>query len=199
MLTSAVVLNCFRLQSPFRRAQLKALVSLHSREENFGGNLRHDEVAIIRGALELNSKTAAAVMTPLSNVSLRLTPSNSSFCYRLSTLHPLALHSKQFAMTSRPELAKSALQVFMLSADAVLDEAQLWRILQSGHSRIPVHRADGGRSVSPCPRTAAILLHALRDWQFESHATDVALQMCLQMTFPLDAGMKLWGFCLSKI
>lgn len=47
---------------------MKALVSIHSREENFGGNLTTDEVAIIRGALDLSSKTAAAVMTPLDKV-----------------------------------------------------------------------------------------------------------------------------------
>ena len=56
------------MQAVFRRSQLKALVSIHSREENFGGNLTSDEVSIIRGALDLSSKTAASVMTPLDKV-----------------------------------------------------------------------------------------------------------------------------------
>ena len=33
-----------------------------------------------------------------------------------------------------------AVQVFMLSADAVVDEAVLLAILESGHSRVPVHK-----------------------------------------------------------
>lgn len=33
-----------------------------------------------------------------------------------------------------------AMQVFMLSADAVVDEGLLLSILESGHSRVPVHK-----------------------------------------------------------
>ncbi len=36
-------------------------------------------------------------------------------------------------------------KVFMLSTDSKLDEATLRAILQSGHSRVPVHRS-GDRS-----------------------------------------------------
>lgn len=53
------------LQALFRRAQLKALVTMHSIEENFGGHLSATEINIIGGALDLTNKTAAHGMTPL--------------------------------------------------------------------------------------------------------------------------------------
>lgn len=52
----------------FRRAQLKALVTMHSIEENYGGHLSATEINIIGGALDLTSKTAAHGMTPLDKV-----------------------------------------------------------------------------------------------------------------------------------
>jgi hypothetical protein len=42
----------------FRRTQLKALVDLHGADGGMGGNLTAAEVAVIRGALDLTSKTA---------------------------------------------------------------------------------------------------------------------------------------------
>jgi metal transporter CNNM len=40
----------------FRRAQLKALVSIHGKEAGRGGDLTHDETTIIQGALDLTEK-----------------------------------------------------------------------------------------------------------------------------------------------
>ncbi|KAJ8748389.1 hypothetical protein K2173_003026 [Erythroxylum novogranatense] len=51
----------------FRRAQLKALVSLHSQEAGKGGELTHDETTIISGALDLTEKTAEEAMTPIES------------------------------------------------------------------------------------------------------------------------------------
>uniref|UniRef100_A0A1S4BQW9 DUF21 domain-containing protein At4g14240-like n=1 Tax=Nicotiana tabacum TaxID=4097 RepID=A0A1S4BQW9_TOBAC len=51
----------------FRRAQLKALVSIHSREAGKGGDLTHDETTIISGALDLTEKTAEEAMTPIES------------------------------------------------------------------------------------------------------------------------------------
>ncbi|XP_021760151.1 DUF21 domain-containing protein At4g14240-like [Chenopodium quinoa] len=51
----------------FRRAQLKALVSIHSMEEGKGGELTHDETTIISGALDLTEKTAEEAMTPIES------------------------------------------------------------------------------------------------------------------------------------
>ncbi|BFG15290.1 hypothetical protein CerSpe_015640 [Prunus speciosa] len=51
----------------FRRAQLKALVSIHSQEEGKGGELTHDETTIISGALDLTEKTAEEAMTPIES------------------------------------------------------------------------------------------------------------------------------------
>ena len=56
------------LQALFRRAQLKALVNMHSIDENFGGHLSPAEIGIIGGALDLTHKTAAQGMTPLEQV-----------------------------------------------------------------------------------------------------------------------------------
>lgn len=51
----------------FRRAQLKALVSIHSKEAGKGGDLSHDETTIISGALDLTGKTAEEAMTPIES------------------------------------------------------------------------------------------------------------------------------------
>ncbi|KAM3306044.1 DUF21 domain-containing protein like [Capsicum chacoense] len=51
----------------FRRAQLKALVSIHSREAGKGGELTHDETTIISGALDLTENTAEEAMTPIES------------------------------------------------------------------------------------------------------------------------------------
>jgi hypothetical protein len=56
------------LASPCRRGQLKALVDLHSETAGLGGTLSSDEINIIRGALDLTSKTALQAMTPISKV-----------------------------------------------------------------------------------------------------------------------------------
>ncbi|GBG66629.1 hypothetical protein CBR_g66765 [Chara braunii] len=52
----------------FRRAQLKALVSIHSREAGKGGELTHDETTIISGALDLTGKIAKEAMTPIESM-----------------------------------------------------------------------------------------------------------------------------------
>ncbi|XP_051130591.1 DUF21 domain-containing protein At4g14240-like isoform X2 [Andrographis paniculata] len=51
----------------FRRAQLKALVSIHSQEAGKGGELTRDETTIISGALDLTEKTAEEAMTPIES------------------------------------------------------------------------------------------------------------------------------------
>ncbi|KAK9078463.1 hypothetical protein SSX86_002520 [Deinandra increscens subsp. villosa] len=51
----------------FRRAQLKALVSIHGLEAGKGGELSHDETTIINGALDLTEKTTEEAMTPIES------------------------------------------------------------------------------------------------------------------------------------
>ncbi len=70
------------MQALFRRAQLKALVTMHSIEENYGGHLSATEINIIGGALDLTSKTAAHGMTPLDKVRLQL----NTCCFRVNKL-----------------------------------------------------------------------------------------------------------------
>ncbi|KAG6575016.1 DUF21 domain-containing protein, partial [Cucurbita argyrosperma subsp. sororia] len=63
------VLDCLlgHNEALFRRAQLKALVSIHSLEAGKGGELTHDETTIISGALDLTEKTAEEAMTPIES------------------------------------------------------------------------------------------------------------------------------------
>ncbi|XP_076949506.1 DUF21 domain-containing protein At4g14240-like [Bidens hawaiensis] len=51
----------------FRRAQLKALVSIHGQEAGKGGELTHDETTIISGALDLTENAAEEAMTPIES------------------------------------------------------------------------------------------------------------------------------------
>ncbi|KAB5537407.1 hypothetical protein DKX38_014940 [Salix brachista] len=63
------VLDCVlgHNEALFRRAQLKALVSIHGQEAGKGGELTHDETTIISGALDLTEKTAEEAMTPIES------------------------------------------------------------------------------------------------------------------------------------
>ncbi|KAJ6323481.1 hypothetical protein OIU76_010900 [Salix suchowensis] len=66
------VLDCVlgHNEALFRRAQLKALVSIHGQEAGKGGELTHDETTIISGALDLTEKTAEEAMTPIESTFL---------------------------------------------------------------------------------------------------------------------------------
>ena len=56
-------------QALFRRAQLKALVDIHSQSSGLGGGyLSSEEITIIRGALDMTEKKAFVGMTPLDKV-----------------------------------------------------------------------------------------------------------------------------------
>jgi hypothetical protein len=58
-----------RAQALFRRAQLKALVDIHSQSSGLGGGyLSAEEIGIIRGALDMTGKKAFVGMTPLDKV-----------------------------------------------------------------------------------------------------------------------------------
>ena len=57
-----------RTTALFRRAQLKALVDIHGKNQEFGGHLSADEVRIIKSALDLTNKRAKAAMTPIDMV-----------------------------------------------------------------------------------------------------------------------------------
>mmetsp|Transcript_1813 Transcript_1813/g.5272 ORF Transcript_1813/g.5272 Transcript_1813/m.5272 type:complete len:559 (-) Transcript_1813:404-2080(-) len=52
----------------FRRGQLKALVDVHGAQSGMGGFLTPDEISVIRGALDLTSKSARVAMTSLDTV-----------------------------------------------------------------------------------------------------------------------------------
>lgn len=75
------------LQALFRRAQLKALVTMHSIEENYGGHLSATEINIIGGALDLTNKTAAHGMTPLDKANALQTPPAYLQCLMIPSFH----------------------------------------------------------------------------------------------------------------
>ncbi|XP_035827215.1 DUF21 domain-containing protein At5g52790 [Aplysia californica] len=89
----------------YRRGQLKALIDIHGEDSHADGlgsrdeALSHDEVAIIKGALDMKNKTAKDAMMPIG-------------------------------------------RIFMLDMEAKLDHETMTRILQRGHSRIPVYGSD---------------------------------------------------------
>ena len=49
----------------FRRAQLKALVSIHGQEASKVGEFTHDETTNVSGALDLTEKAVEEVMLPI--------------------------------------------------------------------------------------------------------------------------------------
>ncbi len=67
----------------------------------------------------------------------------------------------------------SAAQVFMLSSDALLDANTMKRVLASGHSRVPVHRA--GSRYSPCSsyerRASTLAARHMCMWLLERAST----------------------------
>lgn len=71
---------CTPRTMPCSRKQLKALVTLHSKDEGFGGRLTGDEIQIITGALDLTRKTAYHAMTPLDKVGRLVTPPLDWLC-----------------------------------------------------------------------------------------------------------------------
>lgn len=68
-------------QALFRRAQLKALVDIHSQSSGLGGGyLSSEEIAIIRGALDMTEKKAFVGMTPLDKVCMPPAPARKAAC-----------------------------------------------------------------------------------------------------------------------
>ncbi|KDD74596.1 hypothetical protein H632_c1196p0, partial [Helicosporidium sp. ATCC 50920] len=88
----------------FRKAELRALVSLHAEPEPGASPdclLSADEVQVIQGALDMAAKTAVHALTPLD-------------------------------------------KVFALPEEALVDESLLRRVIEKGHSRVPVFRRGAG-------------------------------------------------------
>ncbi|RKP05739.1 hypothetical protein THASP1DRAFT_4354, partial [Thamnocephalis sphaerospora] len=78
----------------YRRSELKELVAIHG--DHRDGPLTKDEVTIIRGALDLQEKTAATVMTEVDSI-------------------------------------------FSISIDDQLNRETMLRIIDAGHSRVPIY------------------------------------------------------------
>ncbi|KAJ7776344.1 hypothetical protein B0H16DRAFT_1506412 [Mycena metata] len=80
----------------YKKAELKSFLQFHRTGEE---PLRDDEISILNGVLELNTKNVESIMTPMRDV-------------------------------------------VTLSADAILDEELVEKILLSGYSRFPVHEPE---------------------------------------------------------
>ncbi|AQK85716.1 Putative DUF21 domain-containing protein [Zea mays] len=107
----------------FRRAQLKALVSIHGKEAGKGGELTHDETTIISGALDLTEKVYIIF------VILYVT----YFLFRIKkTLITVCVQTAAEAMTPIES-------TFSLDVDSKLDWEAIGKILARGHSRVPVY------------------------------------------------------------
>ncbi|KAK6122648.1 hypothetical protein DH2020_043610 [Rehmannia glutinosa] len=101
----------------FRRAQLKALVSIHSQEAGKGGELTHDETTIISGALDLTEKHLSSTF-PLS--------------------HLFACNCEQTAEEAMTPIEST----FSLDVNSKLDWEAMGKILARGHSRVPVYSGN---------------------------------------------------------
>ncbi|THG16534.1 DUF21 domain-containing protein At4g14240-like isoform X1 [Camellia sinensis] len=152
----------------FRRAQLKALVSIHSQEAGKGGELTHDETTIISGALDLTEKTAEEAMTPIeSTFSLDV---NSKLdweamgkvlarghsrvpVYSGNPKNIIGLLLVKSLLTVRPETETPVSAVSIRRIPRVLADMPLYDILnefQKGGSHLAaVVRAKGKNKISP--------------------------------------------------
>ncbi|KMS98756.1 hypothetical protein BVRB_3g069330 [Beta vulgaris subsp. vulgaris] len=119
----------------FRRAQLKALVSIHSKEAGKGGELTHDETTIISGALDLTEKDFPYIKRSFMVVltSKFELPDKFSLC-RIGPLIYLCfvLQTAEAAMTPIES-------TFSLDVHSKLDWEAMGKILARGHSRVPVY------------------------------------------------------------
>ncbi|KAL3148860.1 hypothetical protein ABBQ32_001734 [Trebouxia sp. C0010 RCD-2024] len=103
----------------FRRAQLKALVDAHGLKEGLGGNLSHDEVTVIRGALDLTHKTAADCMTPMEKVFML--PSNAVLDE--STLGKIISSGHSRVPICRPDNRQRVIGLILVKELALVDKA----------------------------------------------------------------------------
>ncbi|CAL5395554.1 unnamed protein product [Camellia sinensis] len=97
----------------FRRAQLKALVSIHSQEAGKGGELTHDETTIISGALDLTEKA----------------------------IDGLKLHLSLLEQTAEEAMTPIE-STFSLDVNSKLDWEAMGKVLARGHSRVPVYSGN---------------------------------------------------------
>ncbi|KAF9673315.1 hypothetical protein SADUNF_Sadunf10G0011300 [Salix dunnii] len=116
------VLDCVlgHNEALFRRAQLKALVSIHGQEAGKGGELTHDETTIISGALDLTEKMSEHVLVRQMR----------------SLLGGVGvLKTAEEAMTPIES-------TFSLDVNSKLDWEAMGKVLARGHSRVPVYSGN---------------------------------------------------------
>ncbi|PKA60436.1 DUF21 domain-containing protein [Apostasia shenzhenica] len=140
----------------FRRAELRTLVDMHANEAGKGGELTHDETAIILGALDLTQKTAKDAMTPISDtfslnieakldmrtLGLIMTKGHSRVpIYSGTPTNIIGLILVKNLITCRPEDEVPVRNVTIRKIPRVYDDLPLYDILnefQKGHSHMAV-------------------------------------------------------------
>ncbi|KAG6490607.1 hypothetical protein ZIOFF_051914 [Zingiber officinale] len=111
----------------FRRAQLKALVSIHSKEAGKGGELTHDETTIISGALDLTEKVYAEL---------------PFFKQEIKLMQDWLVFASEFEITERHG-GPSWLTAFQTSGFSRFTAWEaIGKILARGHSRVPVYSGN---------------------------------------------------------
>ncbi|CAJ1905891.1 unnamed protein product [Sphenostylis stenocarpa] len=142
----------------FRRAQLKALVSIHSQEAGKGGELTHDEATIISGALDLTEKVGTTnlekgILIVLSlAIYLYTWKCKSILCqrdnvcpyiYDVLALYEAAEEDSIMSQSSTAEEAMTPIEsTFSLDVASKLDWEAIGKILARGHSRVPVYSGN---------------------------------------------------------
>jgi CBS domain containing-hemolysin-like protein len=100
--------------------ELKELVSMHGTHAAGEDKLTLDETTIIRGALDMQAKTARDAMTPLDKGAPVLPVLKTLRCFELSV----------------------RASVFTIGMDTELNREILEKLKALGHSRIPVYEGD---------------------------------------------------------
>ncbi|KAK0197741.1 hypothetical protein F5146DRAFT_1108624 [Armillaria mellea] len=96
----------------YKKAELKSFLQFHRTGEE---PLREDEISILNGVLELNSKNVETIMTRME------------VCTVAPTFGPVCV------------LMVTSQDVVTLSRDTILDHKMIDTILTSGYSRFPIH------------------------------------------------------------
>ncbi|KAL3133531.1 hypothetical protein ABBQ38_007384 [Trebouxia sp. C0009 RCD-2024] len=122
----------------FRRGQLKALVDLHSETEGLGGQLAAEEINVIRGALDLTSKTAAQGMTPLGKV--RMLSADEEL--NEDTLRGILLSGHSRVPVHRPGNRKELLGIILVKELVLIDNNARTRVADLRMRSLPYLRAD---------------------------------------------------------
>ncbi|KAI3843829.1 hypothetical protein MKW92_034710 [Papaver armeniacum] len=194
----------------FRRAQLKALVSIHSKEAGKGGELTHDETTIISGALDLTEKTAEEAMTPIEStfsldVDSKLNCNWQNSCTRAQSVPVYSGNPKNIIglllvkslLTVRPEEETPVSAVSIRRIPRVPADMPLYDILnefQNGSSHMAAVVKPKWKRTNPPPstdgakpeETKAVLMESKSTTTLISKTSSKPIKVNRQISFKKD-------------